>query len=81
VDERCGTYSGANRHKRRKETLCGPCRQAHAAYMAEFRARSGPSLQTQERRLVRARSRAAWRLVDRYRDEWRQLVVEELEQP
>jgi hypothetical protein len=80
VDERCGDYSGYTAHKKRGEVPCGPCRQANTAYMADLRARRA-DMREQERRLVRARSRAAWRLVDRYRDEWRQLVVEELEQP
>lgn len=31
----CGTYAGAMRHRRRRETPCTPCRNATRAYNAE----------------------------------------------
>lgn len=37
--ENCGTYSAAQRHRRRGEKPCPPCREAAAAYMREHRRR------------------------------------------
>ncbi|MFF5984376.1 hypothetical protein ACFY78_36595 [Streptomyces olindensis] len=34
---RCGTYGGAQRHKKRKEPLCGPCREAKRAADRHYR--------------------------------------------
>ncbi|WP_406200049.1 hypothetical protein OG331_25015 [Streptomyces sp. NBC_01017] len=34
---RCGTYAGAQRHKKRKEPMCGPCREAKRAADRHYR--------------------------------------------
>jgi hypothetical protein len=39
----CGSYGGYQRHKRRKEVACGPCREAANAYRREWRWRTGQS--------------------------------------
>lgn len=44
--ETCGTYAGANAHKRHSETLCAPCRQAAADYVREWRRRTGRTRHT-----------------------------------
>lgn len=41
VRDNCGTYAGANAHKRRDENLCDPCRVAAADYVRDWRRRSG----------------------------------------
>lgn len=38
---KCGTRSGYVAHVQRKETACGPCKGANAAYQAKWRARKG----------------------------------------
>lgn len=37
----CGTDNGYRAHIRNKETTCAPCRKAIAAYMREYRYRTG----------------------------------------
>lgn len=37
----CGTLSAYQRHVRRKETPCEPCRKANREYFAEYRRRNG----------------------------------------
>ena len=78
VRDVCGTYGGYQKHGRLGETACGPCRQANAAYRQEFRQRRA-DIYAEDRRRAKAHTRAAWRLVDKYRDEWRRFVIEELE--
>jgi hypothetical protein len=72
-DARHGTYAGALAHQKEGVALCKPCREARATYQREFRQRNGTW-----RDQNRARSRAVWRLVDRYRAEFERLYVEEL---
>lgn len=37
----CGTYGAYQRHYKRGEKPCDPCRHAHTVYMGLYRARSG----------------------------------------
>lgn len=39
---RCGTYPGFQRHHRRGEQPCGPCREARNAYQFQWKAGLGP---------------------------------------
>ena len=38
----CGTYGGAQRHRKRKEPLDQACKDALRDYMRDFRGRRGP---------------------------------------
>jgi hypothetical protein len=76
----CGTYGGYQRHHRRGEKPCDPCRDAATAYNRDRRKRL-PHSYRREYAYAKAQTRAAWRLVDRHRDEFRELVKEELEWP
>jgi len=52
----CGTYSGAQRHMRRKEPLCDPCREARNAYQSALRKRNPVMIERATRaRLIRSR--------------------------
>jgi hypothetical protein len=72
----CGTYAGYQRHLRRDEPSCQPCRDAAAAYQREWR--SDPAHRRAHRSGTRARSRALWRLARLYPEVYRSLVADEL---
>lgn len=40
----CGTYAGYQRHRKRKETPCEPCKAALATYMDDWRHRTGRTI-------------------------------------
>ncbi len=75
----CGSYAGAQVHRKRGEPPCDPCRQAAAEYMREYRA-SHPKIYSRERRRNAARSRALWRLAARHVEEFQVLYLSELRQ-
>lgn len=79
-ETRCGSYAGYQRHIRRKEPTCEPCRKANAVYVAEFRADNPESYALNKRRDA-ARNRALWRLANAHRTEFDALVIEELGPP
>lgn len=68
----CGTYGASQRHRRRGEPMCEPCRAAYNAYMKQFRGRS-----TDWRIREAARKRALWQLADLHREEFGQLYAAE----
>jgi hypothetical protein len=47
----CGTNSGYQGHKHRKEPACEECKNAHAAYRRELRLRSGETLASRGARI------------------------------
>lgn len=61
----CGTYGGYQRHTRTGERPCEPCREANRAYMAAYR-NTNPAYAALNAAQNAARSRALWRLADRY---------------
>ncbi len=69
----CGTYAGYQRHRKAGEQTCPACREAHRAYMREWRSRGDDW-----RRGNRARARALWRLAALHPEEYEHLVVVEL---
>lgn len=76
-DDRCGTYAGVSAHHSRDEQLCGPCREAGAAYMAQWR-RDHPRSHGFEMDKQAARNRALRRLARLHPAELRVLYDEEL---
>ena len=72
----CGTHGAYQRHKRRGEQPCEPCRLANAAYAQSLRDR--PGCRVEENARQAARSRALRRLGQEYSDRYRVLVGEEL---
>ena len=75
-DPRCGTYAGAQAHRKAGTPMCQPCRDAYNAYMREHR--STPDGKRRTREMNKAQSRAVWRLVGRYRDDYDAFYAEEL---
>lgn len=71
----CGTYAGAQAHRRSGEKPCDECREARNAYMRERRKKPGVS--AAEKRDNAARSRAVWRLAALHSDEFQNLYREE----
>jgi hypothetical protein len=74
--ESCGSYSGYQRHRRRGQQPCEPCREASRVYMAGLRARR-PDLRKREASESKARSRALWRLAHEHPARFLELVEEE----
>lgn len=72
----CGTHGGYQKHGRKGETPCEPCRQAHAAYMRQYRDEY-PANYEHEKRRRSARDRALRRLARAYPDDFRRLLAEE----
>ena len=74
----CGTYNGWNRHNRRQEKPCDPCRLAKNEYARAYRA-SNPAYNADELARKAARERAARRLAALYPTLFSALYTEELE--
>jgi hypothetical protein len=74
ADERCGTYAGAQQHRRRKEPACDECREAQREYVRSLRARQGPA---KDRWWVRTRHSAMERLAGEYPVRFGELLAEE----
>ena len=72
----CGTYAGYQRHVRNGEPTCEPCREKARERMAAYR--SDPNVAAKVKAENAARDRAAWRLVDMHRDDFRRIYREEL---
>lgn len=76
-EERHGTYGGYQRHIRRSETPCEPCKQANRTYMIRYRS-SHPADYAEERKRNNARTRAMTRLAHDHPDEFARYYAEEL---
>ena len=74
-DDRCGTYAGAQVHRRNREKPCDPCRLASNDYMRERR--KAPHVREEEKKDAAARSRALWRLAALHPGEYQNLYREE----
>ena len=74
-DDRCGTYAGAQVHRRNREKPCDPCRLASNDYMRERRKQ--PHIREEEKKDTAARSRALWRLAALHPGEYQNLYREE----
>lgn len=72
----CGTSAGYQRHYRRGEAACAPCRKARAEKQALRR--RDPAVRADESSRAAARSRALWRLADEHPDRFRELFIEEV---
>lgn len=71
-DPRHGTRAGWVAHRREGKKPCRPCLDANAAYTREYRSKTSTWREQQ-----RARDRAKQRLIERHRDEFQALYVEE----
>ena len=69
----CGTYGGAQRHKRAGEPLCEPCRLAYRDYMRDYRSKTGPG---RDRWWNKTRSAALERLAAEYPGRFNELLAE-----
>lgn len=77
TEDRCGTYAGAQTHRRRGEPVCDACRAANAAYMRRWRERR-PDLHAENMATHEARNRALRRLAQLYPQDLRRLYLEEM---
>lgn len=77
-DPRHGSYRGSRAHQRDGEEPCDPCREARNTYIREHRA-GNPDSYEREKRMARARGRAAWRLTRMHPALFWALVQEELD--
>lgn len=73
----CGTPAAYQRHRRKGEEACEPCKAANRAYQAQYRA-ANPGRSQAETRKHAARQRALWRLKLEYPRRFHQLFKEEL---
>lgn len=73
----CGTYAAYQRHRRRSEQPCAPCRVAATTYHRELR-RDSAETRASINRQSRVQSRALHRLRQSHPDEYRKLYVEEM---
>ena len=71
----CGTWGGNQRHRKAGEKPCGPCLDAARRYMQEYRNRN-PEVRERDIAGLHARREATKRLIERHRDEFRQLLDE-----
>ncbi len=71
----CGTYAAYQRHRKRGEQPCDPCKQANTAYARDRRTRS--EVRRDDALAGAARRRAYRRLADAHPAEFRRLYVEE----
>lgn len=78
-DPRHGTHAGLAAHHREGSPKCPTCRRFATTYARELRQRQkGTNKARTESARNAARIRAAWVLVDRYRDEWHAIYLAEL---
>lgn len=59
MNDKCGTDTGYNRHRRAGETACEACRQAHAAYMRQWNLSTRKKFASGERQIEHG-SFTAW---------------------
>lgn len=77
----CGSYGGAQRHRRNGEELCPACDAAEKAYRADYRAtRITPLQMAAYRKRMRARGRALTRLARLHPAQFQELYRRELAQ-
>lgn len=74
-EERCGTRAGSQRHWRRGETPCEPCRAAAAAEMAKRRA-ADPTIARRSATTARVRARALTALAHMHPGDYADLLAE-----
>ena len=72
----CGTYAGVSAHNRDKTPMCDACKHARKMYIR--RRRTDDGIRAAERALNNARSRALWKLADRHRGEFDNLIKAEM---
>lgn len=72
----CGTYSGYQLHRKRDEKPCGPCREASAAYMRNYRSLK-PERWRADRWWNSTRIAALERLAREYPDRFQAIITEE----
>ena len=72
----CGTYAGVSEHNRNKTSQCDACKLAQKQYMR--RRRTDDGIRAAERARNNARSRALWKLADRHRTEFDNLMKAEM---
>ena len=72
----CGTPAAYQRHIRRGEKPCEPCREAWRAYIASQRS-GNEHMRAEGRKNTRAHHRAKQRLADAHRAEYEALLLEE----
>lgn len=75
MSEQCGTTKGYFAHLKLGEPTCQPCRDAQAAYMRDWRERTG---MVATRRTSNARSRALSKLARMYPRDYQRLYRAEL---
>jgi len=73
----CGTNGGYQQHRKHGEEACQPCKDANAAYVKEWRSRSGPA-QEYARRYALAKNRATQRLLVQHASDFEMFLYEEL---
>lgn len=73
----CGTYAGAQAHRKRGEAACDDCKRAQADYTAAWRRRTKGPNEQHHKAIGRARWRAIRRLMAAHPAEWERLFAEE----
>lgn len=75
-----GTITAYQRHLKRRDDPCRECRDAWAAYQADYKAKHPPSAEAKERQRQRAlaKGRALWRLRLEYATRYLELYAQEL---
>ena len=76
---KCGTDAGFQRHYRRKEQACEPCRQARADKQKARKLSASPSDREKSKALDRARTKALTRLSKKFPADYLELLTEEAE--
>lgn len=69
----CGTTTGYHRHRTVGETPCGPCKEAWADYMTEYRARR-PAYRARSAQLSADRTTAYQLLAARHPGDFKELL-------
>jgi hypothetical protein len=77
MSDDCGTYSAAQRHRRKGEPLDPACLEANRAYMANYRA-TKEGARERSRLENSARTRALYRLKADHQDEYTRYYAQEL---
>jgi hypothetical protein len=79
VEDVHGTNRGYDRHLRAREKPCDPCREAHNAYIRQWRStRQSPEAAKARSRYESARLRALTRLSKAHPEEYAELLRSEL---
>lgn len=73
----CGTNAAYDRHRRQKEPTCQACRDAHNAYMRDYRNRQPTYAKTRANARMNARYRALAQLGENHPDRLAELIAEE----